>query len=65
MLLNSEPIDVGTDEKGVYERVIEMRFITKYSEGAITWQLRNQEFIRCMRMPFQLGAEDGKLNRYS
>lgn len=25
-LLNSEPIDVGTDEKGVYERVIEIDF---------------------------------------
>ena len=30
-LLNSEPIDVGTDEKGVYERVIEIDFY--YSKG--------------------------------
>ena len=25
-LFNNEPIDVGTDEKGVYERVIELEF---------------------------------------
>ena len=30
-LLNSEPIDVGTDDKGIYERVIELDIY--YSKG--------------------------------
>jgi hypothetical protein len=25
-LLNNEPIDVGTDDKNIYERVIELNF---------------------------------------
>lgn len=32
-LLSSEPIDVGTDDKGIYERVIELDFYYKVKEG--------------------------------
>lgn len=32
-LLNSEPVDVGTDDKGIYERVIELDFYYERNDG--------------------------------
>jgi hypothetical protein len=32
-LNTNEPIDVGTDEKGIYERVIDIEFYYERNEG--------------------------------